>query len=133
MVYAAVSDLGHAAEHAPKVMKSAESVRLDLGEDAAGLYGEVKLRAGSEQDVRNMADFGKGLVALGRMAVAGEDDLKDLAKVMDGVTIDASGLELTASFRIGRDLLNAALDEVKSHHDKGSKPAIEKTSKEKKN
>jgi hypothetical protein len=132
MVYLAVSELGAVGEDAPKVLQNAKEVRAEFGEDEGGLYGELKLKAGAAEDVRNMADFGRGLLALGRMASSGDPELKDFAKVIDGVKIDVSGTELTASFRIGKELLDAALSEIKDHQKREAQPAIEKTSKEEK-
>lgn len=138
MVYLAVSELGAVGKGggAPKVLQTAKDLRAELGEDEGGLYGEMKLNAGEVADVRNMADFGRGLLALGRMAAAGDPELKDFAKVIDGVKIDVSGTELTASFRIGKELMEAALAEIRDHNGRGlgrgEGPAIEKTSKEEK-
>jgi hypothetical protein len=128
MVYVAMRDLDAAAHHAPKILRTAKEGRAEIGEDAEGLYGELKLTTGLEEDARNIADFGRGLLALGKMASQSDPELKDLAQIMDGVKLEATGTELLASFRIGKDLLDAALAELKAHtQDEGV--TIEKTSK----
>jgi hypothetical protein len=128
MVYVVMRDLDSAAAFGPKILRTAKNARAELGEDEEGLYGELRITAGEAEDAKNIADFGRGLIALGKMASQGDPELKDLVQVMEGIKLEAKGTELMASFRIGNELLDAALLELKDQAKDGG-AATEKVSK----
>lgn len=133
IVFVVAADLSKAMAHAPKVLRGASNFRMDVGEDGDGMYAEATLGTATETEAETIVDFGRGMLAIGRLACAGESDLKGLSQVIDGVKIETDGPRLKAFIRVGRDVLEAALADVKSEVQAAKKqePAIEKTSQEK--
>lgn len=124
---------GVAPKSMPKVLRSAREATGEFGEDAAGMYGDLWIKADAADDVKDIAEFARGMLATGRMATKGDDELKEIHEVLKGIAIEAKGDVLTASIRISKELLTSALDDLKTELEQEKpKPAIEKTSKEEK-
>lgn len=132
-VFIVAADLSLAAPQTPKLLRGAKDLRFDVGEDAQGMFSEVTLRTETVDDAQNIVDFGRGLLAVGRMACTGDSNLKGVLKVIDGVKLEAAGSAVRASVVIDQGLLQSALDDVKSEFQSQRTlgPAIEKTSQEK--
>lgn len=116
----------------PKVLRTARELNADIGEDAEGLYGDMRLKAATSIDAKNTADFLQGLVAMARMAVRSDPQAKQLATMMDSVSFEAKQEDLTATIRVKHERLKALVDEVRAERLERMKgqTATEKTDQE---
>lgn len=121
MVFVAVRGI-EAAKGAkgPKILRTAREFNADLGENAEGMYGDMRLKAATAADAKNTADFLKGILAMGKMAAGGDPETKQLATMMETVKVEARDTELTARFRVKHDQLTALVDEVRAEQMKSA-------------
>jgi hypothetical protein len=134
MVFIAAADMTAAMANAPRMLRGVKSIRIDMGEDSEGMYGDAVLHTSNESDARTITDFGRGVLAVGRMARSGDLEMKGLSRALDGVKLDVEGPELRVSIRISHEYLRAALSDLKAEAQalKKDGPAIERTSQENK-
>ena len=135
MVFVAVRGIeaGAKGSKGPKVLRTAREFNADIGENAEGMYGDMKLKAATAADAKNTADSLRGILAFAKMAVGDDPETKQLATMMESVSVEAREAELTAKFRVKHEQLTALVDEVRAERVKSaaSDAKIEKTSREK--
>jgi len=105
-------------------------VAADVGEDAEGVYGEVHLKPAKAQEGEDDRELRQWAAGAGE-AQNGRDDRRwpRRARCSTASRYEAKDLELTATFRIGKEQLNAIVEQVNSARARSNamRPAVEKT------
>jgi hypothetical protein len=93
---AALGDHGH--EEASEIIKYAKSLRVDVGETAGKLFVDGVLVTPDAEAANNMSQVVAGLMALGRMAAAGEPQAKPALGLFDALKFQAEGASVKFQF-----------------------------------
>lgn len=110
-------------DDAAAILKFARTITFDAGEAAGQLFVEGLVSTDTPGDASNVVQVAQGIMALGRMAVATDPDLRPFAKLLDACRISADGATLHASFRFdSRELAQIAaqleaMDRMSDHDD----------------
>lgn len=112
-----------AGEEAFKMLKSAREIRAELGEDRDGMYAAVQVVAAGPDDIQDIAGLANGMISVGKMAMRGEPEMKDMLEVLQGIKIEAKGNVLSGSARISKELLTAALEDARAEIEKEKRGA----------
>jgi hypothetical protein len=96
-----IADLGDAGGHAHLVRK-ARSVLVEYGELGDELFATVEIEAAQAADAQNMMAVGQGMLAMGRLVLAGEPEMQAVLPLLNGLRLetDAAGTTVRATFRM---------------------------------
>jgi hypothetical protein len=104
-----------------------EALRLDCGEAAGEMYGELNVTASTSEDATNILQAAQGGLAIARMCAASDPDLKQLMKAVDWVKLSSNEKTVRAVVRCPsadvRALLSSALDKKEEEEGKQKAPA----------
>lgn len=110
------------AEEASAIFRYARGMTLDAGESGNEFRADARLRTETPAEATTMLQVVQGMMALGRMAAAGEPDLQPLLRIADGCRASTDGAALALSFRIDSGVLAEIAREFEAmeqdrHHD----------------
>ncbi len=107
-------------EPAANLLKMAEGGTIDIGEAGADVYADLSITTGSEQDAKDMTEVVSGLLAMGRMMVGDEPDMKPLLDAAAGITPEAHGKTMRVQWKHPSAKVIEAMDNaIKRHHNEG--------------
>lgn len=71
-------------------LASMKGVVLDLRENAETVRLDAIIRTDTSEDLENLVQVGQGLLALGRMTTANDDDLRDLHQMLRNINLSTT-------------------------------------------
>lgn len=80
------------------LLENARAMRVEMGEHDGRVYGTVRLTAESAERARQVADLGRGVVAMGQMMAGQEARLAGLRAALGAMSIETEGESATLSF-----------------------------------
>lgn len=89
-----------AGDPTSRVLSSARSLRLDVGEQDGLFLAQLSLQTDQAEEARRVAQVIQGVIALGSLAAANNPESRVLSELADGVSVAARDTELIADFEI---------------------------------
>ena len=102
-LYVAAADLPslHDIEPASQLFGLAQGIQFDLGEAGGLLFAQLAVVTESDEDARNLADMGQGLIAMARLVASGQAEIPDVAiDTLDSIQINRRGNEISVGFEL---------------------------------
>jgi hypothetical protein len=122
IVWARSIDLGEAlSKHAEALsLKNAGGGVVELGEREGEMYAEVTVSAETEADATNIAQVVTGLMAMGRLAASGEEDLAPVMDLIGDLTPTVKGKEVMVRWVCASAKVEGMLESMMREGDDGN-------------
>ncbi len=101
-------------DEAARVLKDAQSVRVEMGELSGKAFGSLRLDAGTLQNATDTAQVIQGLIALGRMAAGSDPVLKPMVKLANNIKVGTEGGVISVDFAADAEQVKEALRHIES-------------------
>lgn len=103
-------------EPAANMLKMAEGGTIDIGEVGADIYADLTVSTATEQDAKDMTQVVSGLLAMGRMMVGDEPDMKPLLDAAAGIMPEAQGKSMRVQWKYPSAKVIEAMEKAVKHH-----------------
>lgn len=104
-IFASALDIAgiHGHDPASRILDQSKQVTFDIGEHADKSFGRLTVATETDQDALNIAQIMQGMVALGRMAIAKEQDAEPVLELLNAVKMEATGNTFAATLVLPAD------------------------------
>lgn len=100
------------------LLENARALRVEVGEHEGQVYGTVRLTAESAERARQLADLGRGVVAMAQMMAGQEARFAGLRGALGTISIETEGESATLSFTYdAATALEAVLEARRAGHE----------------